>query len=99
MQAHASVRLTCALCVRPFKMSHLQLAAPPPDSINHAVAPAARFDAAETAIYGRQRGSHCEAAEPCAPATSWARWDLCWAKMVRQRILEIVDYWRASKNT
>jgi hypothetical protein len=91
-QAHASVRLTCALCVRPFKMSHLQLAEPPSD-VNPAEAPAARHDAAETAIHGRQPGGRCEVAEHRTVATSWAQWDLCWAKVVRQNILAFFNYW------
>ena len=89
MRAKAHVRMKCALCVRPFKMSLLELSAQPSSAVPRV----------STAVGLPVEGGGRQVARPpeaqaasvhssCAynSAASWNRWDLCWAKLVREQL-------------
>lgn len=81
VKAHVNVRLTCALCVRPFKMSHLQLAA-------------VQFAGSEGIMCSQNTITPRQAEEllPCCHGPSaWKLWDVCWAKVVRVYIVEYLS--------
>jgi hypothetical protein len=82
-KAHAHVRMACALCVRPFKMSLSQLTAQPEGAVISSDVPAQPSQPSATAC-SRVRGQYPDALHHLqrlsGAAVSWQKWDLCWQK-------------------
>jgi hypothetical protein len=89
MRAKAHVRMKCALCVRPFKMSLLELSAQPISGIPLVSTPVglpAEGGGRQVVVARHPVAQAASEHSSCAynSAASVKRWDLCWAKLVRE---------------
>jgi hypothetical protein len=80
-RAHVHVRMKCALCVHPFKMSLLELSAQSTDAVQPVTVDhgsSMRVTQVSRPLHKKEPSSFSDTS-----VTSWKRWDLCWAKVVR----------------
>jgi hypothetical protein len=84
-KAHVHVRMACALCVRPFKMSLSQLTEQPEGGVISSEVPAQPCQPSATArslVHGQYPDALQHSQRLSGAAVSWQKWDLCWAKVV-----------------
>jgi hypothetical protein len=82
-RAHVHVRMKCALCMRSFKMSLLELASQPGDAVQRASIEGSSSACVQPVDLRPQAQDMLSCSD--SPVTPWKQWDLCWAQVVRER--------------